>query len=291
MVTARRRSAPADSVRRAARPAGAARRARTPASRPVPAPPRSCVTAETGSCPQGYAQRPRSRLAPWRGRRRPIESGWRSSWGRCRWRPTSVWASRSSTSSESACRRSSWRTGRAAPRRSAPRSTTSPFWPTWMHRGCALLRELGRRRRDPLPERRPSARPGFRALRGPALPRPSVRGRPAAARACPPGRQAAGRRPEAVRARGGEPLRGRTAARPGPSPARRGRAFPCRHAHTVTSNHRIGRTGPSWRGLVQPSEARRASWDRPAATGRRADRSRGRARALRASARATAGPR
>jgi hypothetical protein len=291
VVTARRRSAPADSVRRAARPAGAARRARTPASRPVPAPPRSCVMAETGSCPQGYAERPRSRLAPWRGRRRPIESGWRSSWGAVAGdRPRSGPAARARARSLPVGARVGGPAG-LHPGGAFRGLRRRPSGPPGMHRGCALLRELGRRRRDPLPEWRPSARPGFRALRGPALPRPSVRGRPAAARACPPGRQAAGRRPEAVRARGGEPLRGRTAARPGPSPARRGRAFPCRHAHTVTSNHRIGRTGPSWRGLVQPSEARRASWDRPAATGRRADRSRGRARALRASARATAGPR
>ncbi len=113
--------------------------------------------------------------------------------------------------------------------------------PRRLHRGCALLRELGRRRRDPLPERRAGPRPGVRALRGRALPRPPAGGRQAAARACPLGRQAAGRRPEAVRAGGGEPVRGRTVARPAPAPARRGR--PCAR----TGDGALGRKGRAGR--------------------------------------------
>ena len=85
------------------------------------------------------------------------------------------------------------------------------------------------------------ARPGFRACRGRALPRPSVGGRPAAARARPPGRQAAGRRPEAVRAGGGEPVRGRKAARPAPAPARRGRP------RARTGDGALGRKGRAGR--------------------------------------------
>ena len=147
--------------------------------------------------------------------------------------------------------------------------------PPGLHRGRAVLRELGRRRRDPLPAWCAGARPGVRALRGRALSCPPAGGRQAAARARAPGRQAAGRA-----AGGSSGWRRRTCARAGGcSPGactcatRSSRAL----GQVTDALGRQGRAGGRGRGAdlaAAADRARRARLrrDRPGARSRGGDR-------------------